>query len=528
MDNSLTFALIDMGLFWAFWHKAKAAGEAIGVSGNRFVGMVRNISLKHTRTVVCCDSPVLFRRSIQGGEGYKRRPDKTVEEKDGIDRAVGQIKSLGLTLWEVEGYESDDLMAALAEEASGAGWFVRIYSDDKDLEACVIDGRVSVYKRARDKGEAKDWTSADVLARRGVLPARVPELLALMGDSADSIPGVTGIGEEAAKAIVAAYPHMYLAYDDVGPDGLPGQALPERTRKALKEGRAALDLSYALVKLDMTAKSMIDKALLVPPEIVGMGGQQTTDPIDETARPERSHVETNGAKSVEVLHETKNAEEPPGILDQVADKTEQRAKVEGWIGTSFADRLEPKDLSEAWRLAGILDQAMSPGKNNGPPSRTYAKIGNRSAIFAVILKGTEINLPAMLSLAHIKPVEGKLEVDAMLMMAIALRSGRVSSFRWLVRTNQEATIEIVVDGRAIPCTWNLDTARQAELLLPTTSSFSPWKKYTRIMLQWRAVSEVLRANVPEAVTGLYVVGEIGEMDEDDVRRGVDLEQKVLS
>jgi hypothetical protein len=215
------------------------------------------------------------------------------------------------------------------------------------------------------------------------------------------------------------------------------------------------------------------------------------------------------------------------VLDQVADHTDQRARAEGWIGRSFEEALEPRSPRDAWWLAGVLDGAMSPGKGkNAPMTRTYAKIGNKQAIYAVIMKGRELKLPAMLALAHIKPVEGKIEVDAMLMMALALRSGRVESFRWVETTDSKATIEIMVGGRPISCTWDLDTARRAGLY-PAESDYAPWKRYTRIMLRWRAVSEALRAHVPDAVMGMYVRGELGDMDEADVAAGSEAD-KVLS
>ena len=114
----------------------------------------------------------------------------------------------------------------------------------------------------------------------------------------------------------------------------------------------------------------------------------------------------------------------------------------------------------------------------------------------------------------------------MLMMALALRSGRVDSFRWIKTDNAEATIEIVVGGRAVSCTWDLATARQAGLY-PAESDYAPWNRYTRVMLRWRAASEVLRANVPDAVMGMYVRGELEEAGDDEIRAGLDAE-KALS
>lgn len=526
--NSVTLALIDIGLYWAYWHSAQQANEPAQVAIDRFVGMCRTVSTRHRRTIVCADSDKLFRRGIPGGEGYKRRPEKPAEAVAGLATSERLIAESGLTVWRAEGYEADDGIAAWATEAAKAGWFVRIYSEDKDLEALIVDGSIAVYKRDREKGGSVDWTSETVFNRRGVPPARMTELLSLAGDSADSIPGVKGIGEEAAKALIAAYPSVYDAYRDVGADGMPGQTLPERTRKALKAGREAYDLSYALVKLDTTAANYIDRRLLeIPQEEAPAEPGEAAAPEERALEPSHT-VEAHGAVATQVLTEVKREEsKPASLLDQVADHTDQRARAEGWIGRSFEEALEPRSPRDAWWLAGVLDGAMSPGKGkNAPMARTYAKIGNKQAIYAVIMKGRELKLPAMLALAHIKPVEGKIEVDAMLMMALALRSGRVESFRWVETTDSKATIEIMVGGRPIACTWDLDTARRAGLY-PAESDYAPWKRYTRIMLRWRAVSEALRAHVPDAVMGMYVRGELGDMDEADVAAGSEAD-KVLS
>lgn len=524
MDKPV-LALIDMGLFWAYY-RARKPEEELDQPRIRFVGMCRAIATKHTRTIVCADSPHLFRRSLPGGDAYKRRPDKTAEEAGELANAEAELNGLGLVLSRADGYEADDLIASYAMAAKET-WRVRIYSDDKDVEAVVDHDAVTVYKKDRAKGGHKDWAHDDVMERRRCPPERIPELLALMGDAADGIPGVTGIGEEAATAILNAYPgHVLDAWKDLDPDGLPGRPLADRIRKALAKGREAFNISFALARLDLSAP--IDKGLLAMPEPTPPF--QDAAPVDVDVNTTHETIrEAQGEREVEVIRETAAPPSIASVLDEVAERTSQKAKAEGWIGTRFEDRLEPKNLHEAWLLAGHLDRAMSPGKGkNSPAQRTYAKIGNREAIFAVILKGTELNLPAMLSLAHIKPVEGKLEVDAMLMMAIALRSGRVSAFRWIETTDDRATIEITVDGRAIPYTWTIQTAEKAGLypVRGDGAAYSPWMKYTRVMLRWRAVSEVLRANVPEAVTGLYAYGEIGEIEEEDVRRGLDVEKAV--
>ena len=531
MTNDLTMALIDMGLFWAFWHRSK--DEPSGTAVNRFVGMVRSISLKHIRTIVLRDHETLLKRGIPGGEGYKQRPDKTPEERAEYDRTEKQIKELGIPIFGAEGYEADDLIGAWATEAAKAGWFVRIYSDDKDLEA-LVNGSITVHKRDREKGGSKDWTAEDVKARRGCAPARLPELLALMGDSTDKIPGVDGIGEEAAKVVLSAYPTVLAAYEDIGPDGLPGAVLPERTRKALKAGRAAFDLSLALVKLDPFAANSIDRALLEPPKI---GPPPVAQPpqSEERRLVAVAKEQTQGDRVVKVLEEqpkpTSKEQEPPSVLDEIAESSRQKLAIENWAA-SFDRSLEPRTLTELQWLAAYLNGALVPGRGNDPPQRLFAKKGNEQALFAIMLKGRELSLPAMLSLAHIQIVEGKAEVDAMLMIALAIRSGVIEWFRFEETTDKRAVAicKHVKHPEPERMPFTIEQADTAGLGLRrdgTPDPYSPWQRWREVMLRWRASTLLLRSVAPEAVTGLWVTGEVSEMSEADVQRGIELEKKVM-
>jgi 5'-3' exonuclease len=108
--------------------------------------------------------------------------------------------ALGFQCLESAGYEADDLMGTLAAKLAAAGEEVVLVSGDKDLAQLVTD-RITLYDVARD--EAFDL--AGVKERFGVPPARIPDLLALTGDPIDNIPGIPGIGDKTAVALLAAF-----------------------------------------------------------------------------------------------------------------------------------------------------------------------------------------------------------------------------------------------------------------------------------------------------------------------------------
>ena len=98
------------------------------------------------------------------------------------------------------GQEADDLLGSLAVRAEQAGFDVVLVTADKDL-CQVVGPHIRLYDSMRER-----WTGeAEVRERFGVPPAAVPEVLGLMGDSVDNIPGVPGVGEKTAKPLIAEF-----------------------------------------------------------------------------------------------------------------------------------------------------------------------------------------------------------------------------------------------------------------------------------------------------------------------------------
>jgi DNA polymerase I len=134
------------------------------------------------------------------------------------------LEAYGIPMLEIARYEADDVLGSLSCKAADAGYDVVLVSADKDLMQ-LVEPRVSLFHTGRNKL----YGPAEVEEDFGVPPAKVPDVLALMGDSIDNIPGVPGIGEKGAKALIREHGSLEELLARAG----------EVSRKAYREGLLA-------------------------------------------------------------------------------------------------------------------------------------------------------------------------------------------------------------------------------------------------------------------------------------------------
>lgn len=163
-----------------------------------------------THLAVAFDNPIESWRN-ERFPGYKDSSDVAPEllaQFDAVERAV---TDLGVVVWSMDRHEADDALATAAARWGGLDGpvvdgadQVRILTPDKDLGQVVRGERIVQIDRLRDK----HYDEAGVVARLGVRPASVPDYLALVGDTADGIPGLPGFGAKGAAAVLTRYPHL--------------------------------------------------------------------------------------------------------------------------------------------------------------------------------------------------------------------------------------------------------------------------------------------------------------------------------
>jgi len=133
--------------------------------------------------------------------------------------AIEWVEKMGFTTVSKSGYEADDMIASVAKIAVAAGMKVRIVSHDKDLYQMIDDGNVIVV----DAIKRKNMDEAACIEKYGIRPDQFTDYQSLLGDSADNVPGVKGVGKVTAQKLLTQFETLQGIYDnldDVKPAGV--------------------------------------------------------------------------------------------------------------------------------------------------------------------------------------------------------------------------------------------------------------------------------------------------------------------
>ncbi len=148
------------------------------------------------------------------------------------------INAFSIKAIEKAEFEADDLIASYAKRAKEEGYEVVVVSSDKDLMQLLAHG-ILMFDAMKDKMITEDT----VFEKFGVLPAKVHDILALIGDSSDNIPGVRGIGPKTAAELINAYGSLAGVYENIN------EIKQEKRRQMLIEDKLNAELSYKLVEM---------------------------------------------------------------------------------------------------------------------------------------------------------------------------------------------------------------------------------------------------------------------------------------
>ena len=213
-------------------------------------GRLKDKSEKPLRLAAIFDSRTPTFRHKMYAE-YKATRQKAPEDlHEQVPLVEEFLTALGIKCLKVDGFEADDIIAALAEKCRGENRQCYILSSDKDLLQLVGGGiyelrPAKINRSGETSNSGPVWELAgpdEVKTEWGVEPAKILDLLSLTGDSSDNVPGVKGIGDKTAIKLMARYGSLDEIYKNIA-------AIEGAVGKKIAEGKESAYFSKSLIRL---------------------------------------------------------------------------------------------------------------------------------------------------------------------------------------------------------------------------------------------------------------------------------------
>ena len=193
---------------------------------------------------------------------HEKYPDYKATREKMPDEMIGQLpylwkilESMGIPTLEKPGFEADDIIGTLASMASKENLEVYIVSGDKDFMQ-LVNENIFLYTPSGRKADIKIYDRNGVIDKWGVPPEKIIDLLGLMGDASDNVPGVPGVGEKTAVKLIKEYGSLEASLDHAD------EVKNKRAREGLQNARSEALLSKDLVTIDTNMDLNIDFSTL--------------------------------------------------------------------------------------------------------------------------------------------------------------------------------------------------------------------------------------------------------------------------
>ena len=245
--------------FFAVPSAKDANGQEIGAVRGVLGSVLSMIEAGATHLGVATDHVVeSFRNELYSG--YKTSEGVEPELLSQFPILEEALQAMGVLVWPMIEFEADDALASAASKAAEDERVAQVIicTPDKDLGQCVVGTRVVQLDRRREM--LRD--EAGVLAKFGVNPQSIPDYLAVVGDSADGFPGISGWGPKAAALVFSRYPHL----EDIPKDWRQWHSSIRRANRLADSLFAAWDEALlfrklATLRLDVPVFNSVDDLL---------------------------------------------------------------------------------------------------------------------------------------------------------------------------------------------------------------------------------------------------------------------------
>jgi len=215
------------------------------------LNVLRDLKPTHVAVAFDLDKPTF--RHLEYVDYKAQRPEVDVELTDQLERVRQVVTALNIPIFQVEGFEADDVIGTLGKQAQVKKIDTVIVTGDQDAMQ-LVNGHIKVYVPARGLKPAKFYGEPEVKERYGLSPKQIIDLKALSGDVSDNIPGIHGVGPKTATKLLQEYKDVDGIYKHI--DKITGslkQKLVDGYEEAERGKKLATIVLDVPITLDPTA-----------------------------------------------------------------------------------------------------------------------------------------------------------------------------------------------------------------------------------------------------------------------------------
>jgi DNA polymerase-1 len=344
---------------------------------NTLLDLINN--QKPTHMAVCFDTQAPTERHTDFTEYKANRQEAPEDLMAAIPDIKRIIRGFNIPVLEVDGFEADDVIGTLSKKGAAAGYVVYMVTPDKDYGQ-LVDGNIKIYKPGYQGGDAEILGAKEVCEKWNIKEVhQVIDILGLMGDAVDNIPGIAGVGEKTAAKLLAEYGTLENVLENA--DKIKG-ALGEKVRNGrnsailskklatiitdvpiefheenfkLKDwNRDLLKEVFTELEFKTVAKRILNEDISIVPGAVPQGVQ--TDLFGQPVEPGKSKAESKTEQTVEA-GDTDRAEDgdivPAGKNIHNTAHQYRTIQEEAAIKSLIKELLEEKEICFDTETTGI-------------------------------------------------------------------------------------------------------------------------------------------------------------------------------
>ncbi len=231
--------------YHALPHFTSSNGEATGAVHGFFSMLFKMMQeLNPTRVAIAFDRPKpTFRQQLY--VGYQaQRPKMESDLSDQFKMILEILEKANIKSYAVDGFEADDVIGTMSDEANKKGIFTYIVTGDRDMLQ-LVDEDTRVFMPIKGISEVSIFNAEKVREKYGINPPQIVELKALMGDASDNYPGVLGIGPKTAANLINEYETIDNIYNHIDDIASKNAKLAQK----LIDGHESCRISHQLAKI---------------------------------------------------------------------------------------------------------------------------------------------------------------------------------------------------------------------------------------------------------------------------------------